>query len=156
MSQWSPGLILHPLMPMEWYTVGHSMTPDSTNIDSMWQPVSLIGSSTALIWAPPPTAAEAILEELSISWHKCPTMSHLFICPRLFTHAWQKCLYKLADYIFFLPAGHHPIVWPSLEFEPLVIGVLLPHQTVTPWCLRLLPCYNFTQLSALHVQFKFL
>jgi hypothetical protein len=133
---WTPGLLLRSISPLEWYTVGHGITGFHVNADGIHLPECTLSSHVVLVWAPAPTAAEAALEELSTSRHKLPHLSHIVLCPRLFTHAWRKRLYKLADYVFFLPAGRREDVWPSHAFEPLIVGVILPFLPSAPWCLR--------------------
>jgi hypothetical protein len=84
------------------------------------------------LWAPPPTAAATALQELNISRHKRPTLGHLFVCPRLFTHKWRKQLFKLADVVFEVPAGCRSC-WPMSAHEPVLIGLLLPFSPTPPW-----------------------
>jgi len=119
--------------------VGHGITGFYANTDGVYLPECTLSSQVVLIWAPAPAAAETALEELSISRHKRPHLSHIVLCPRLFTHAWRKRLYKLADYVFFLPAGRREDAWPSSAFEPLIVGVILPYLPSPPRCLRQSP-----------------
>jgi len=76
------------------------------------------------------------VEELSSSRHKRPHLNHVFICPRLFTQYWRKCLYKVADIILELPPGTIP-EWPVNMHEPLLVALTLRFATVPPWQLRL-------------------
>ncbi len=136
LQSWCPYYTLRPLKPLEWSTVGHGITGYYPNFDGVLMPDSQLGSGLALVWAPPPGAAEYALEELSLSRHKRPSIRHIFICPRLFTHTWRICLFKLADYVFYLPAGRQPTAWPERCYEPLIVGVLLPFQATPPWSLQ--------------------
>jgi hypothetical protein len=48
------------------------------------------------------------------------------------TPKWRKRLQKLADLVFELPLGCYSF-WPSLEHEPLIIGVVLRFSFCSPW-----------------------
>jgi hypothetical protein len=133
---WSTGFALCSLQPLDWHTVGHGVTGFYTNLDGVLMPECQLDSGVILVWSPPPTAADYALEELSLSRHKRPHIRHIFVCPRLFTHTWRKRLFKLADYVFYLPAGRRPPAWPDTCYEPLIVGVLLPFQDTPPWSLR--------------------
>jgi hypothetical protein len=126
LHSWSPGLTLRPLSPMEWYTVGHGITGYYANGDGVHMPECSLSSHVVLVWTPAPAAAKAAIEELGLSRHKRPHLTHIVACPRLCTHSWRKRLYKIADYVFFLPAGRRPTVWPAHACEPLIVGVVLP------------------------------
>jgi hypothetical protein len=130
---WIPaGLTPYVLTLIDWYTLGHGILGDSTNCDGIWTP-HLVPATTLLVWHPAPAAAEAALEELCLSRHKRPSIRHLFLCPRLFTHTWRKRLFKFADFIFNLSPGFIPNVWTLDQFEPLVVAVFLPIRTGPPW-----------------------
>ncbi len=79
LSVW-PGVISffadHPanLTPMEWYTLGHT--------------------NGTFVWAPPPVAADATLEQLAAATHKHPYNTHLVIIPHLMTETGANCLIK--------------------------------------------------------------
>ena len=90
-------------------------------------------------------AADAAVEQLGLSRHKRPNLAHLFVCPRLMTQLWRKRLYKIADVVFYIPAGRLPGVWPSSRFEPLVVGLFVPYSSVSPWCFR--RCPRFLELE---------
>ncbi len=135
-KSWCEGLLVLPLTPEDWYTRGHGITGNSCNTDGVWIPATASYSHTILLWHMAPTAAEAAIEELSLSRHKRPCQAHIFICPRLFTHTWRKRLFKMADFVFYLTPGRREDVWPLAAYEPIVVGVLLPHLSQAPWCLR--------------------
>jgi hypothetical protein len=136
LTSWLPmGAPVEVLTPLDWFGVGHGIRGGSPNTDGMWQPMP-VHPCTVLVWHPPPTAAEAALEELCFGRQKRPHLRHVFVCPRLFTHAWRKRLFKFADLVFYLPPGFLPHVWERHQHEPLVIGVFLPLLSQPPWLLR--------------------
>jgi hypothetical protein len=92
------------------------------------------GCRDGLAVGAPTTATEYALEELSLSHHKRPFIHHLFLCPRLYTHAWRKRLFKLVDFVFYLPAGRRE-AWPTSCYEPLIVAIFLPFQENPPWTL---------------------
>ena len=109
-----------PLEPVEWYWEGHH--------------------PGVHIWAPPPAAALAALNELARSRHKRPChVKHVFLCPRLlWQEEWRRRFEKEMDVWFLLFPG---TVWPHNMFEPLVVGISFPmkhrHQTKWgPWLVR--------------------
>ena len=114
----------------EWFDVGHGLTGGAINADNVWIPTSV--DKGYYVWTPPPAAGRAAVDQLSISRHKRPTLTHLFACPRLFTSLWRKRLYKIADCVFEIPPGARSF-WPSTMFEPLIIGLILPLSTSEPW-----------------------
>lgn len=59
-----------------------------------------------MLWAPPPAAAEAAVEDLGFSRHKRNFINHVFVTPWLMTFAWHKGLNKVCDIVFEVPAGH--------------------------------------------------
>jgi hypothetical protein len=44
---------------------------------------------------------------------------------------WQKQLYKAADLVFVVPAGHP--AWPANMYEPLLISLVFPFLRHNPW-----------------------
>lgn len=128
----SSSLALHVLNPEDWFTLGHGISGDSINCDGMWSPIPM-PANTLLLWHPAPAAAAAALEELCLSRHKRTYGHHLFLCPRLYTHAWRKRLFKFADFVFNLSPDFVPGVWGLHQHEPLIIGVFLPIRPVAPW-----------------------
>lgn len=120
------------LSPEGWFTTGHGIVGGENNADGEWIPQY---TSHTSIWAPPPAAAFDAMAELIRSRHKNPNLAHIFVCPRLFTHAWRKGLMKTADCCFYVPVGSIP-QWPAEMHEPLMIGVFLPFISSYPWQLR--------------------
>jgi len=126
---------LHTLAPADWFRLGHGICGDIANHDGIWTP-RLLPSDSILLWHPAPAAAEVALEELCMSRHKRPLLRHVFVCPRLYTHAWRKRLFKSADLVFNLSPGFLPGVWANHQHEPLVVGIFLPYRTSPPGVMK--------------------
>ena len=90
--------------------------------------------SGIFIWAPPPGAAEAAVEELRKARIKCQDSTHVFVVPRLLGPEWKKQVHKACDFVFEVPPGHP--CWPRDMYEPLIIGVCLPFIRSDPWQLK--------------------
>jgi hypothetical protein len=134
---WMPAKAsLIPLTPMDWFIKGHGIIGGHNNLDGVWLPTLLDPRHNILLWCPPPAAADVAVEQLSVSRHKRPYLTHLFICPRLMTNLWWKRLLKIADFTFTLPAGYNKNTWPAHMYEPLTIGILLPLLPSPPWFRR--------------------
>jgi len=139
-SSWLPdGCTLVPLLPVDWFFKGHSLTGGNVNMDGLWVPSCHPSGNTCFLWTPPPAAGNVPIKQLSYARHKCLWQLHLFVCPRLLTHLWRKQLYKIADLVFTLPAASRPFVWPYELHEPLVVGIILPFLSSTPWIRRQTP-----------------
>jgi hypothetical protein len=100
---------LAPLPPKYWFTLGHGVDGGHYNSEHCWMPT--LSHLTTFLWAPPPAAAYAAIDELALSRYKRPHLRHLFICPRLCTHMWRKKLYKTANLVLDLSP---PPALPSL------------------------------------------
>jgi len=133
-QSWCPDPAIHPLSPEGWFTTGHGLLPHTTQGPDGIQHPSL-STVTWFLWSPPPAAARAALEELSISRLKRPHLNHIIVCPRLFTSQWRRLLLKIADVMFEVPAGARPC-WPLSMHEPLVIGLTLRFIASPPFSLR--------------------
>ena len=82
------------------------------------------------VWAPPPAAADVVVEQLSLARHKRSTCLHLVVVPRLFTGHWRKHLSRATDFYFKLENDE---LWPLAEMhEPVLIFVCLPLITHSP------------------------
>jgi hypothetical protein len=135
-ASWIPPRVLfHPLLAEEWFTIGHGWSGQATTIDGFWYPTPAT-EVTVIVWHPALAAAEAALEELCLSRHKRPYLRHIFLCPRLFTHAWHKRLFKFADMVFYLSSRFLPGVWTSAQHEPVIVGIFLPLLNRPPWCAK--------------------
>jgi hypothetical protein len=91
------------------------------------------------LWLLPPAAADVAVEQLSFSRHKRPDLIHVFICPHLMTQRWRKRLYKISDVLFNIPVGAQEDLWSADMYEPLVVGLILPFLSVSPWFRRYTP-----------------
>jgi hypothetical protein len=86
------------------------------------------------IWSPPPTIADAAVEQLCETRHTRPGSGHIFICPALMTSRWRKRLAKVADAMFTVPVGSH--LWGAQMHEPVVIALICPLLHSRPWQVR--------------------
>jgi hypothetical protein len=133
LQTWTNMSSLQPLTPEQWYTLGHGLEGGIYNEDGCWFPQ--LSTQTTFLWAPPPAAAYAAVDELAMSRHKRTHLSHIFLCPRLCTHMWRKKLYKTADIVLELPPrAFSP--WPCEMHEPLILAFVLPFLPFFPWELR--------------------
>ena len=55
------------------------------------------------IWTPPPTAADASIEQLCRNIHLHPSNCHLVFIPQIMTGRWRKQLLKVAEVFFSMP-----------------------------------------------------
>ena len=116
------------LDPEGWFDRGHDLSKGTKNSDGMWVPTYMKGH---FIWAPPPTVADAALEQLRQARHKRQMSTHIFICPRLMEPYWSRHLTRSADFVFAIPAGSD--FWRKEMHEPLIIGIYLPFLSFSPW-----------------------
>jgi hypothetical protein len=123
--------ILELLSPEEWYEKGHDIAGGIPNSDGVWTPTYRYGS---FVWSPPPCVACQCLEELRRARHKRQRSTHVFVCPKIMTYAWQRQLYRSADVVIQLPAGHP--AWPETQYESLIIGFYFPFLPNEPWQLK--------------------
>ena len=123
------------LTPEGWYERGHDFDGGRVNTDGVWMPSLRAGT---FVWAPPPAAADAAVEELRKARHKRQQSMHVVLVPRLLTPKWRKQLHKAADCVFFMPAGCGD-AWPAEMFEPCLIAVCFPFLAHRPWQLRGVP-----------------
>jgi len=86
------------------------------------------------IWAPPPAAAEVVVEQVGKARHKRPTNLHVIVVPRLMTGRWRRAMARQADFYFRIPIG--TVLWGNAMFEPVLILVSLPFLSHRPWMLE--------------------
>jgi hypothetical protein len=125
------------LSPEDWFLRGHDIIGGKPNAEGVWLPEYKSGN---FIWAPPPAAADAAIEELRRARHKRQSSFHVFVCPRLMTPYWRKHVHKSADLIFEIPPGCVN-EWPSEMFEPLTVALYFPFLSNRPWQLRGQPLF---------------
>ena len=86
------------------------------------------------LWVPPPAAADVVVEQLCRNFHLYSSNLHVVILPRLMTSKWRKQLLKVSD--LFVEMPFNDTVWPSSNFEPLILCIVLPFADRSPWKLR--------------------
>lgn len=123
--------VLEPLHAEDWYEKGHDIAGGTTNCDGVWTPSYRYGN---FVWSPPPCVGEQCMEELRKARHKRQRSTHVFLCPRIMSYAWQRHLFRSADVVFQLPPGHP--AWSTSQHEPLVIGLFFPFLCHEPWQLK--------------------
>ena len=132
---WAGAPELEPLAPAEWYTLGHDIAGGNVGSEGIWFPSYEAGIR---LWAPPPSAARPVVEQLREARHKHQKSTHLFVCSRVMCYEWRKQLLKDADFVCYLPAGALAC-WPKKMHEPLLIAVCLPFIRHAPWRLQRTP-----------------
>jgi hypothetical protein len=131
-QSWYPLPTIQPLTPKEWFHEGHGLSTVVPGPVGTCFPT--LHPNVWFLWTPPPAAARAALEELSVSRHKRPYLNHIFVVPYLFTSQWRCLLHKAADLVFeSCPA------WPLTMHEPLVFGLTLRFVACPPFQLRYHP-----------------
>ena len=132
LDKWT-GDQLEELTPEGWFTRGHDLDEDKTemNVEGLWMPSYKSGK---YLWSPAPAAASAAVEELRKARHQRVESTHVFIVPRLMTPLWRKHLFKAADLVVTLPPGH--VAWPAEMLEPLTIAFCFPYLSHSPWQLK--------------------
>jgi len=85
------------------------------------------------VWAPPPAAAEVVVEQVGRARHKRPTNLHVVVVPRLMTGRWRRAMARQADFYFRIPVG--TVLWEAQMFEPVLMFVFLPFRSHRPWVL---------------------
>jgi hypothetical protein len=82
------------------------------------------------IWAPPPAAADVVVEQLGKARHKRPHNLHVIVVPRLMTGYRRRALVRESDGCFEIRLGFE--LWPRCEFEPLIVFVCCPFRSNCP------------------------
>ena len=127
---------LEPLTPEEWFQEGHGITGGHKDKHGVWIP-DHEPSNRMHLWAPPPAAADAMLEELLKARHKRTDTYHIIVIPRLMAPRWRRLFHKAADVFFAIDPGNS--FWPSDMYEPLFVGIVFPFIPHRPWCLKRAP-----------------
>ena len=128
---WFPGKEVELLKPEDWFERGHDLSGGSYDSRGFWRPAEKSG---IFIWAPPPGAAEAAVEELRKARIKRQNSTHVFMVPRLLGPEWKKQVHKACDFVIEIPPGHP--CWPCVMYEPLIVGICLPFIRSDPWQLK--------------------
>ena len=115
----------------DWYLRGHDIKGGSYDTKGYWQNEIKSG---VYVWAPPPAAADACLEELRKARMKRKESTHIIIIQRLMAPTWLKQLHKCGDCIFSIPASHS--FWPTDVYEPLIVAILFPYISYRPFQLK--------------------
>jgi hypothetical protein len=119
------------LSPEDWYDRGHDIAGGTPNCDGVWTPTYRYGN---FVWAPPPCVADQCLEELRRARHKRQRSTLIFVCPKIMSYAWQRQLFRSADVVLQIPAGH--VAWEETQYESLLIGFYFPFLQYEPWQLK--------------------
>ena len=98
------------LRPEGWFTHGHG--------------------NGSYVWAPPPAAADVVVEQLAQARHKRSRSFHLVLVPGLMTAYWRKHLSRAADFYCRI---ENQELWPgNTNYEPLLVFVALPFRSWEP------------------------
>mmetsp|Transcript_18229 Transcript_18229/g.45121 ORF Transcript_18229/g.45121 Transcript_18229/m.45121 type:complete len:1319 (-) Transcript_18229:2184-6140(-) len=82
------------------------------------------------VWAPPPAAADAVVDLLNKARHKRPESMHIVLIPRLMTGRWRRMMTRTADFYFKIDWGD---AWNlKVHHEPLLCFILLPFSVSMP------------------------
>ena len=135
-QSWCLDSSVQPLTPEDWFLKGHGISGGARDHRGVWIPTHAPSGQT-LLWAPPPAAADAALEELLKARHKRTDTTHIIVVPRLMTPRWRRLFHKVADCCFTVAPGAD--FWPSHMFEPLWVAVVLPFHRHSPWQLQRAP-----------------
>ena len=121
------------LKPEHWYSEAHDVRYTSDQGGGK----RLTYESTTYVWTPPPSVADAAIEQLRYARIKRQSSIHVFVVPKLFFSLWRRQLYKEADLILFLPPQFS--FWPCCMHEPLIIAFCFPFLRHEPWTVRKTP-----------------
>jgi hypothetical protein len=133
---WTGRPKLEPLTPEGWFNEGHGMTGGALDVNKIWIPTHC-RKNQMFLWAPPPSVADAALEELLKSRHKRTDLFHVIVLPRLMAPRWRRLFLKVCDFTFAASPGLP--FWPTGMFEPLWVGIVLPFAHCRPWSLKRAP-----------------
>ena len=135
-QSWCLDSNIQPLTPEGWFERGHGIVGGKKDRRGVWIPDHEPSGQTHL-WAPPPAAADAALEQLLMARHKCSDTFHIIVVPCLFTPCWWRLFHKVVDVNFSVLPGCE--FWPTNMFEPLWVGIVLPFYRHSPWQLGRAP-----------------
>jgi hypothetical protein len=126
---------------------GRTSHPDSRRL------VSDAHSRGSFLWAPPPVAAAAAVEQLCDVVHKRPCCRHVFVCPLIMTYLWRKQLLKACAFRFTMKSVID--IWHYTEHEPLGFFIVPPSADMNPgtyglpsqWWTWRLPCVKCQKMT---------
>ena len=133
---WTENAELEPLTPEGWFEEAHGINGGKLDQHKVWMPLHC-PTNNLFLWAPPPAAADAALEELLKSRHKRTDLFHVVVIPRLMNPRWRRLFNKVCDFSVVIPPSCS--FWPITMFEPLWLGIVLPFIPHRPWCLKRAP-----------------
>jgi hypothetical protein len=102
-QSWCSTADIQPLSPNDWFERGHGILGGNLNSEGIWMPRET--QDEWMLWTPPPGGAPAAIEGHGLSRHKRNHINHLFVCPRLLTQYWWRCLHRIADIVIEISAG---------------------------------------------------
>ncbi|KAI2511896.1 hypothetical protein MHU86_2412 [Fragilaria crotonensis] len=126
----SPSIIC--LEPRDWFDVAHDIGEWKSGWDGFHRPA--LKEGRIYLWTPPPFAADIAIAELRKARIRRQTSTHVFVVPRLCSPLWMKQVFKAADFVFEVPAGHS--YWDCDMHEPVLIAIMFPFLRTKPWQLR--------------------
>ena len=135
-QSWCLDSNIKPLEPEDWFERGHGIVGGKKDRRGVWIPDHEPSGQTHM-WAPPPAAVDAALEQLAMSRHKCMDTCHIVVIPRLFVPRRRRFFHTVVGVNFSVPPGRH--FWPTNMFEPLWISIVLPFYRQSPWQLGRAP-----------------
>ena len=127
---------LEPLTPEGWFEEGHGIQGGQKDGHGIWIPKHEAPYNLHL-WAPPPAAADAMLEELLKARQKRTDTFHVIVIPRLMAPWWRRLFNKVCD--FSIVVSPNVSFWPCTMYEPLWLGIILPFCKHRPWSFKRAP-----------------
>ena len=124
------------LEPKDWFCRGQDLVEGEFEFNAEGRKLPK-GRQGIYIWSPAPAAGEVALEALRSARQKGQVSTHLILIPNLMQPLWRRLLYKAADLVLKLPAGHP--AWPSDMHESLTIAFCFPYLRCEPWELKRSP-----------------
>ena len=128
------GSKLEILKPSDWFSRGHDHWGGYYDNQGFYR---LNIKPGLFLWEPPPTAADAAIEEIRKARLKRRSSGHIIVIPKLATTLWLKQVYKAADIVLTIPPIHE--FWDSNMCESLVVALLFPYSRSFPWQVRSTP-----------------
>jgi hypothetical protein len=133
---WTGRPKLGALTPEGWFEEGHGISGGVLDGHNIWIP-SHRKRDQMFLWALLPAVADAALEELLKSRHKCTDIFHVVVVPRLMAPRWRRLFSKVCDFTFVASPGLRFL--PTNMYEPLWVGTVLPFAHCRPWSLKRAP-----------------